>query len=211
MSSRASGVSTKTQGVASVGAGAIGARAPLLLSEYVDRRFREGMRPGGSVRTSAGRRVTGGGGRNGRWSCRRGRRRNPAAVSRRTRTSRRVGLLLALCWRRGLPTPATLGAARRGRAGVPARARDVRLRELVVHGVEVIVDDRDDGLAQVVVVVASRRQVRIGGARAGAGHPHGLEQRAAPGAQLLHLGRERREVVAEEVLCAMEAVGGFEI
>ena len=41
----------------------------------------------------------------------------------------------------------------------------------MVHGVEVIVDDRDDGLAQVVVVVASRRQVRVGGARAGAGHP----------------------------------------
>ena len=91
---------------------------------------------------------------------------------------------------------------------VPAGARDVRLRQLVVHGVQVIVHDGDDGLAQVVVVVASRGELRIGPAIFGAVDAECVEQGPAPRAQVLHLGRERREVVTEEVLCVIEVVGG---
>ena len=98
------------------------------------------------------------------------------------------------------------GAAR-GWPGVPAGARDVRLRQLVVHGVQVIVHDGDDGLAQVVVVVASRGELRIGGAIFGAVDAECVEQGTAPRAQVLHLGRERREVVTEEVLCVIDERG----
>ena len=84
---------------------------------------------------------------------------------------------------------------------VPAGARDVRLRQLVVHGVQVIVH-------QVVVVVASRGELRIGPAIFGAVDAECVEQGTAPRAQVLHLGRERREVVTEEVLCVIEVVGG---
>jgi hypothetical protein len=77
----------------------------------------------------------------------------------------------------------------------------------VVHGVQVIVHDGDDGLAQVVVVVASRGELRIGGAIFGAVDAECVEQGTAPRAQVLHLGRERREVVTEEVLCVIDERG----